>query len=175
MKTEEDCHPSERYLAADQILTEQAIRRTKEHVIRTFVDREKDGYYTNFIDWDKRENQIVLFTLYAYADLEIPKSFDCIFDLNNPNKFTNCKLRLVQTITEGTFPSGIIDHGYKHISVFEFEKGIPKLITSLHNSELLENRSVGVSLQLGICNSVDFGSIKLSIEKYLSIREQKEN
>ncbi|MEO1033259.1 MAG: hypothetical protein AAFX55_17780 [Bacteroidota bacterium] len=172
MRTEEECQPTQRFLFSDELLSEQAIYELRNEVIKRFEKREKDSHYDKFINWTKKENEVVIFTLYAYADFETPKTFDCLFDLNHPNDYINCNFKLTQSLYEGFYPTGIIDHGHKHMCVFEFENGIPEIIKKLHMAKGLKYDVPKNSFQLGICNSVDFGLIKEYRQNYLSLKEK---
>ena len=171
MRTEEDCKPAQRFLFSDTMLSEQAIYELRNDVIKRFEEREKDSHYNHFIDWKKKENEVVMFTLYAYADFEIPKTFNCLFDLNNPKDYINCNAKLTQSLYEGFYPTGRIDDGHKHICVVEFEHGIPDIVKKLHIAKSSKHDVPKNAFQLGICNSDDYGYIKQYREKYVSLRQ----
>ncbi|HHB52095.1 MAG TPA: hypothetical protein ENK75_03495 [Saprospiraceae bacterium] len=172
MRTEEECKPAQRFLFSDEILSEQAIIELKNEVIRRFEKREKDNHYDKFINWSKKENEVLIFTLYAYADFDAPKTFDCLFDLNNPNDYIKVNCKMTQSLYEGFYPTGMIDDGHKHMCVFEFENGIPEIVKKLHIAKGLKYDVPKNSFQLGICNTADFDAIKEYRQNYLSLREK---
>ncbi|OQP50880.1 hypothetical protein A4H97_03380 [Niastella yeongjuensis] len=159
MRSEEQCKPLERYLYVDSRWSEAAIEIWQKECIKRLATREKDSYYDKFINWKSRENEIAVFTLYAYADFPIPKRFDCIFQIGNPEIYINTEFQLTQSVWEGWFPIGNIDHGHKHLVVLEFVDKVPDIFNSLH---LENNRSSTVPkphLALGLCQFSDLTEI----------------
>ena len=89
--------------------------------------------------------------MYAYADLKIPKQFDCIFELENPLNFITTKFILIQLILEGWYPLDSMEHGCKHLCIFEFEEQMPAILDKLHIARNeFSNVPKGAS-ELGIC------------------------
>jgi hypothetical protein len=162
MKTENDCKPFSRYLLAHEIFSDETIEIWKgECVSRVNANNiAKSAAFYKFVNWNKTEKEIALFTLYAYADLKIPKLFNCIFELGNPENvvFANCQLE--QSIYEGWLPIDTVDIGHKHLCIFSFEDEIPQIFEKLHiGKEKFSNVPKG-STALGICNQDDFEEIR---------------
>ncbi len=175
MRTEKECNSAHRFLFTDELLSDEQIGYVKEDVIKRYNNEVKDKYYKKFINWQRKKNEIVLYTLYAYADLKLPKTFDCLFNLNNPKEYSDCKFKLTQSLYEGSYPVESIEDGHKHICVFEFDNKIPDILNKLHiakgkNYELPKN-----AFMIGICNSVDYISIRKYRENYLMLREKYGN
>ena len=82
MRRLEDCPSKDRFLLSDTLFTDSAIdiwqlesrKRVKA------LGLEKNESYYRYVDWQPKTNEIALFTLYAFADFDIPKKFDCFFD-----------------------------------------------------------------------------------------------
>ena len=163
MILEEECKPQDKYLFTDERWSDESMIIWQKKCVESFVDKEKSKEYEKFINWKCRSNEIALF-LYTYADFEIPKQFDCIFELKNPSNFIVTKFNLTQSIIEGFYPSDSIQHGYKHLCIFEFEEEIPAILDKLH---IVKNEfsffPKGV-LTLGICQVKDFEEIKTARE-----------
>ncbi len=128
----------------------------------------KQRHIFKYLDWKKSENEIALFTMYAYADLKIPKEFSCIFDLKNPARMWTCKMTLTQSIWEGWYPIDYIEHGHKHLAIFKFEDKIPEIILELYE---VKNKDINLPESyrtIGICQIKDYQKIK----KYLITSEE---
>ncbi|MBL4663084.1 MAG: hypothetical protein JKY22_05920 [Flavobacteriaceae bacterium] len=123
MTNEKDCKPEFRYLFSDE-----SINVWKKESAKRLEDEHKGKLFKKFINWKRRKNEIMLFTLYAYADLKIPKRFDCAFNLENPSEHTISPFSLTQSLYEVFFPTDSIGVGHKHTCIFEFENEIPELI-----------------------------------------------
>jgi len=125
MQTEEQCNPSQRFLFAGEYFSDKAIAIWKSECIKRCKDKEKGVSYEKYINWTQRKNEIAVFTLYAYADFNIPKKFDIIFHLDNPKEFLRIDYELTQSIHEAWFPLDTVDHGHKHLCIFLFDKPYP--------------------------------------------------
>lgn len=104
MRTEEQCIPSERFLFADEYFSDKAVAIWQSECIKRCKDKQKEEAYERYINWVRKENEIAVFTLYAYADFDIPKKFDIIFYLDNPSEFLKIDYELTQSIHEAWFP-----------------------------------------------------------------------
>lgn len=163
MKSEEECKAQEKYLLTDTLFSDESIAIWQNECVQRCKNRDKGEEYEQFINWKRKENEIALFTMYAYADFKIPKKFDCIFELKNSSNFIVTKFNLTQSIWEGWIPWDSIEHGHKHLCVFEFEKEIPEILQKLH---VMKNKLSDVpngALKLGICQMKDFEEIKFHI------------
>jgi hypothetical protein len=98
MRNENDCNPQERFLYAEELFSDESIALWKDECVKRCMDKEKGKEYERFVNWERKNNQILLFTLYAYADFKIPKQFDCIFDLDNPSNLIFEEFKLIQSI-----------------------------------------------------------------------------
>ncbi len=165
MRREEDCEPEGKYLIADRIISNNLLESLKKEASSRFEPHKlgNDKEYELYINWNKGDNEIVLFTWYAYADFKIPKKFDCIFELDNPDNFIIADFRLTQSIYEFYYPIDSIEHGHKHICVFKFKNNIPEIIDRLYVANLNSTTPQDNSMKLGFCQSADFEAIKTRI------------
>lgn len=164
MLTEEQCKPNQRFLFAKEYFSDKAISIWQAECIERCKDKPKGEAYDRYIHWKRRENEIAAFTRYAYADLAIPKVFDIIFHLHNPNDFIKIDYSLTQSIHEAWFPIDYLDHGHKHLCVFSFDKEVPEIFNSLHEENEKFSTSPKDQKSIGFCNSQDFDEIKKGIE-----------
>lgn len=171
MQSEETCKPSERYLYADAYWSDEVIKIWQQECIKRFVDKEKDHHYFRFINWQRKENEIALYTLYAYADFPIPKSFNCVFPIEDPENFINVEFRLTQSIWENWVPDSCVSHGHKHLVVLEFQEKVPDIFKLLHcEKEKFSSRPPG-HLTLGLCQLSDLDEI---IKRHTTVMHLKE-
>jgi hypothetical protein len=171
MKTEEECKPNERFLFSSEYFSDNAVAIWKSECLKRCSDKEKGSVYTKYINWTRCENEIAIFTLYAYADVDIPKKFDIIFHLDNPKEFLKVDYELTQCIYEAWFPVDCIARGHKHLCIFKFDKKLPDILNVLHKVEEKFSKSGKEQRILGFCSSIDFGQIAQRIEKTIELKK----
>ncbi len=173
MRSEQECKPQERYLFAEEIFSDESVAIWQRECISRAESRKMDkgDSYEKFINWKRQNNEIALFTLYAYADFTIPKRFNCIFDLDNPKRFVITNFVLTQSIYEGWFPIDSIEHGHKHTCIFEFKELIPEIIKELHVATGKFSNVPKKTLRLGICQENDFEEIRKRINYTLELKK----
>ena len=132
MRTEEQCKPSERYLFADTYFTDNAITLWKTESVKRCIDKPKGDAYKRYVDWQRKDNEIAIFTLNAYADIIIPKKFDIIFQTDDPSNFIKLDYELTQSIHEAWFPVDSMNEGHKHLCIFIFDGIVPDILNLLH-------------------------------------------
>lgn len=164
MHAEADKDPAERYLICKSFFSDKLIARVKEDVKTFMSKRDKDDLYYQFIDWQKQENELLVFTTYAYADIPLPKSFDTVFDVANLENVVTCNLAITQVVFNGWAAMDEISCGHKHIAVLRFEDKIPAIFGLLPQFDKDEpNKST-----LGFCSEKDFIFIKDNIKNRAS-------
>src|SRR5687767_14094231 len=105
MRKEEVCKPEERFLFTDEIFSDELVAVVKNGCLQNPRRHRAQGSVDDrFINWTRKDNEIALFTLYAYADLELPKQFDCIFRLDAPSTFIVAKFKLTHSLYEAKYP-----------------------------------------------------------------------
>lgn len=172
MRTEEETPPYNRYLFAEEYLTDKVINIWKEETKIRCKNIEKGSAYYNYMGWNRQHNEILVFTLYAYADFSVPKKFDIIFEIDNPGNYLHVEYELTQSIYEGWLPSNAIDDGHKHFTVFSFKSSIPKILNLLHSGDQKFSTSLPGQTRLGFCNAKDFDAIKQRLEQIVELKKQ---
>ncbi len=158
MRTQKDINPSERFLQAVMQFSDKTIQLWKSETIRRCKD--KDGLYDKFINWKRQENEVAVFTMYAYADLFVPKTFDCIFFVDNPEVYNQTNFVLTQSIWEGWYPIDNIENEHKHLCILTFENQVPDILAQLHyETEKYSTWTVEGNKILGLCQMADLQSI----------------
>jgi hypothetical protein len=173
MRSEQECKPQERYLFAEELFSDESVAIWQGECVSRVSTRKMDKgqYFEKFVNWKRKDNEITLFTLYAYADFSIPKRFNCIFDLDNPARFETTDLILTQSIYEGWFPTDSIEHGHKHTCIFELSDTIPDMIKELHIATGKFSSVPKRTFRLGICQENDFEEIKRRIDYTLGLKK----
>lgn len=172
MQTEEQAKPSERYLFADEYFSDKAIAIWQVKCIKRCKDKPRGHAYEKYVNWKRQDNEIAVFTLYAYADFAIPKKFDIIFQTAIPDNYITTEYELTQSIHEAWFPLDSVDHGHKHLCIFRFDGEVPGIFNLLHKANEKFSTSPKRQFKLGFCNSQDFADIKRVIERRLSLKKQ---
>ncbi|MES2773718.1 MAG: hypothetical protein V4722_06015 [Bacteroidota bacterium] len=172
MLKEDLCRPSEKFLQAIFILSDKTITAFKAETVRRCKDKEKGIAYERFLNWTHPEKELAVFTTYAYADFDIPKQFDCIFNYDNAAIYSHTKFTLTQSIYEGWYPLDSIEHGHKHLCILTFEYEIPDILkrlpyeTEKHITYKWDEKKV-----LGLCQMADIQSIIDKQHKDAELRE----
>lgn len=160
MRTEEQTQPSERYLFAGEYFSDKKIAIWKSECIERFKDKAKEDTYEKYVNWIRKDNEIAVFTLYAYADFKIPKKFDIVFQTDNPANYIKEEYELTQSIFEGWYPVDSVNHGHKHLCIFKFKNSIPVIFEHLYKADEKFSNIAGMYNKLGFCHSDDFEEIK---------------
>jgi hypothetical protein len=148
-----------RYLFAYSFFSDELIHQLQIECQKKCVDREKGKSYEKFMQWQRAKNEMAIFTLYAWADLDIPKKLDCIFRQDNPVEHIITNFEITQSIWEAWYPTERIDKGHKHLCVFSFEDKIPDLMYLLHEEKSTPSTIPSNQIMLGFCSSEDFAGI----------------
>ena len=170
MQKEVNCKPSERFLQAVMKFSDKTIKAWKSETRRRC--KERNELYGKFMNWERQENEVAVFTTYAYADLSIPKGFDCIFSYDNPTMYIQTAFVLTQSIWEGWYPIDNIEHGHKHLCILTFENQIPGILDQLHyetgkySTWTWDDKKV-----LGLCQMTDIQSIIARQHKKTKLKE----
>ena len=161
MRSEEACNANERFLATGVQLSPEATRHLQRSG-RAFVKERNlktDALHHQFMDWSSTDHEIALDTIYAYADFKIPTSFDCVFELDQPENVEFTPIELTQALFNSWFAMDSIAHGHKHTCVFRFKEGIPEVLQQLHLYDGKEAPPLYPKL-FGFCTRKDFPAIR---------------
>ena len=171
MRTEEQTKPQERYLFAEEYLSDKLLAIIRADCIRRGTDQTKGPAYEKYISWVRQDNEIAVYTLHAYADFSIPKKFDIIFNTENPDNCINIEFELTQSIFEAGYPFDSVYYMHKHICIFRFDQNIPDIFNLLYKRERVSDIAPKGQTMLGFCNSSDFDSIKKRVEGILQLKK----
>ncbi|RYX85349.1 hypothetical protein EON73_02945 [bacterium] len=159
MQTRVKENQPDQYLLCSYCIPDNLLETIKVDIKRFMSDREKDDNYYKFIDWQKKENELVVLTMYVYEDMKLPKTFDTIFQIGNPDNFVQINFSLTQAVINGWTPIDHISRGHKHICVIEFSKEIPDIfnLIPLFNKQETSQKTN----QIGFCDSNTFESARM--------------
>ncbi len=158
MQSETEISPSERYLICNYSFTDLTIDKIKRDIKHFGTTRSKDECYWQFMNWHKKCNEIAVLTIYAYADISLPKKFDTIFDIEHPANFLNIGFLVTQVVFNGWTPFNQISHGHKHVTIIQFDEAVPHIFNFL--PVFGDETPKANSLQLGFCNEADYMAIR---------------
>ncbi|MBO2010426.1 hypothetical protein [Hymenobacter negativus] len=178
MQTESQAPPETRYLFAYSVFEYAAIQVLQADCVRNCKDRQKGEAYHKFIKWLPKPNELLVSTLYAYADLSLPKRFNCIFHCANPRDYyVLMNYELTQSVLNGWFPIESIEHGHRHFCVFCFEGEVPAIFNLLckEDGRFLEPPEWKWRAKLGFCNVHDLPAITARWEKDTRLKEKYGN
>lgn len=182
MRKEEDCPTSARYLYCDELLSDEGVNSCRQETIRRINTGEynmsiHDPNVQKYINWERKPNEVVLFTLYAYADLSIPIAFDCLFDIENPDDYTISKFVVTQSLYEGFYPIDRIDNGHKHTIVCSFESVIiPAIIHKLYVGNSYKSPMLPPNcFRMGICKYENYPSISEKLREHQKLKTKYGN
>ena len=160
MLKEELCNSSEKFLQALMVFSDFTIAEWKKETINRCKNSDKDATYEQYMNWKPKPNEIAVFTDYAYADLSIPKKYNCLFLYNNPEIYVQGDFVLMLSVFEGWYPISCINHGCKHLCVLAFENEIPDILKVLHvETEKYSTWTYDKNGIVGICEMEDLPAI----------------
>lgn len=175
MRSEAQCPPCARYLFADELYTDSTLRLLQADCRRWYQNRAKSAAYDTFVQWTRQANEVAVFTQYAYADLVLPKQFDCLFHFHNPQQHQLVRYELTQSALSlgGFHHLHSVEHGHKHLCVFRFEQEIPVVFQLL---PVLGDNPVAApplgAFKLGFCQATDLPAIIEEHERVARLRAQ---
>lgn len=162
MLTEDKSNQSERFLTAIAFISNERIKFMLNHIKHKSTDKESSISYDIYNDWHPKSNEILVYTTSAYADLEIPKTYICIFQRGNPDHHVISNFQITQAVLDlgGHWPCRMLNHGHKHFCVLTFDKSVPDIFNQLKElGRDWENTFDG----LGLCDSTNFEYIRQNI------------
>jgi hypothetical protein len=172
LHTEEQCKPWERYLFAYSYFSDKAIAIWQGESVKRIKDKSKMPGYKQYTQWKRQKNEMAVFTLYAYADFAFPKSFDIVFELDNPANFIHTPYLLTMAVHEAWAPMDMVGCGHKHLCIFKFDNQVPDIFQILHRENQRSSTVPKGQKRLGFCNSRDFEEITARIEKRKQLQAQ---
>lgn len=147
------------FLEIDSCFSETGIQAVKETVAKRFANREKDGFYFDFMKWKKTENQLLVATFRAPEEILLPESLDCIFKRDHPGEPVFTEFQIIHSLCNGWIPAGSISKGNNHILVLEFKERIPEMLHPLHVEDQFAPTAPFTRARFGLCRSTDFPGI----------------
>ena len=171
MNTEKQTKSHQKFLQAAMTFSDKTIKYWKKETIERFKNREKTDAFHRYINWERKSNEIAVFTLYAFDNLDIPQAMNCIFHYDNPEIYVKANFVISQSISEGWFPFDCIESGHKHLCILTFDSEVPDIFNSLHcETQKYSTWSISEPM-LGLCNYDDIQAIIDRRRKEISFKE----
>lgn len=158
----ENCY---RYLCARALVSETLIKEGCSH--KYLYEKIGENYVQKaeaFINRVPSENEVIVYTTWAYADFLVPRHYDIIFDWYNVDDFVETPFILNYSLINISTYFMLVDeiaHGHKHACVLNFEEKIPEIITQLPDVSNIETRSKYICF----CKKSDFEAIRENIKQ----------
>jgi len=149
MLREQDCPRENRILPIFSSINSSELPTSE--LINNWTNGKMDTpEIQSFLNWKKQENQIVTYNGYAYCDILIPKTYDFLIDLEDPNGGIETESTIKYALYNGVIPLSAIEHGHKTVCILEFSKEIPSRLNSLDSFE-----SYSAKFRFGLCVDAD--------------------
>ena len=161
MDPETEAAKSDKYLLCNYRFSNETIETIKADVRGFMSNRDKDDIYYKFVDWQRKPNEIVVLTMYAYDDIPLPKRFGTIFQIDNTSNYIHLDYIVTQAVFNGWMPVNEISRGHKHICIIEFPNEMPDIFLSVP----LFDETLQKGIQLGFCDQTDFESIQTNLSQ----------
>ena len=108
----------------------------------------------DYLDWTQSNNEIIAYTGYGYYDADVPKTYDYLLDLENPEHGQRVKAKIKFGIWSNWMPLDTIERGHKTICIIEFDSTVPNELLMLPNLDnWIANKNS--SLRFGLCDRKD--------------------
>lgn len=174
MQTETACPAYARYLYTDEYYSNDALKTLQADCVRQHQNRRNSIAYERFVKWTRQANELIIFTGNAYADLVVPKRFDCIFLLANPREYILVGYEITQSILllGGLHTFNSVEHGHKHLCVLTFEQEVPAIFERLHQEDGTYCAPIKNREKLGFCMARDLPAITERLEKVAQLRAE---
>lgn len=113
------------------LLSNETLELLKEQVYRTLRDQEKDDLFEQFMRWQKKENEIMLYSDYSSMSFDLPANFDSILKCPLPVYRIDVKVAIPYSILNGWAAINKIEKGHRNVCLLHFEDKVPDIINDL--------------------------------------------
>jgi hypothetical protein len=112
-------------------LSNETLELLKEQVYRTLRDQEKDDLFEQFMNWQRKENEIMLYSDYSSVSLDLPANFDSIAQTPLSVDIIDVKVVIPYSLINGWAAINKIEKGHRNICLLQFDDKIPDIIKDL--------------------------------------------
>ena len=120
-----------KHLRVTSFLSNATLELLKEQVYRTLRDQEKDSLFEQFMKWQGKDNEIMLYANYSLTGFDLPVNFDSITQVAFPDNRTDVKIVIPYSIINGWAPINKIGRGHRHVCLLQFDDEVPEIIKGL--------------------------------------------
>lgn len=144
-----------KHLRFTAFLSDATLEMLKEQVYLTLRDQEKDPLFEAFMKWQRKDNEIMLYSDYCLLGFDLPASFDSIAHVNKPDNRIGVNVIIPYSILNGWAAINKIEKGHRHVCLLQFDNKVPEIIKDLPEVNA-NNGSAGH--QVIIYNEADISS-----------------
>ncbi len=83
-----------------------------------------------YLNWEKSKNELVIYCR-ARFDIEIPKKYNYLIDLNNPLEGIVIHSEIKHALWNGVIPLNMMEEFYHTFLIIKFKNSIPNCLNSL--------------------------------------------
>ncbi len=112
-------------------LSNETLEILKDQVYRTFRDQEKDELFEQFMKWQKKENEIMLYSNNSLVSFDLPVSFDSILQTTLSSYKIDVKVVIPYSILNGWAAISKIEKGHRNVCLLQFADKVPDIIRDL--------------------------------------------
>jgi hypothetical protein len=112
-------------------LSNETLELLKEQVYRTLRDQEKDDLFEQFMRWQRKENEIMLYSDYSSISLDLPVNFDSILQSTLSVDRIDVKVVIPYSILNGWAAISKIEKGHRNVCLLQFDEKVPDIIKDL--------------------------------------------
>jgi len=110
-------------------LSDETLELLKEQVYRTLRDQEKDELFEQFMKWQRKENEIMLYSDYSLISFDLPANFDSILQNTASANRIDVKVVIPYSILNGWAAINKIEKGHRNVCLLQFADKVPDIIT----------------------------------------------
>ena len=136
-------------------LSNETLKLLKEQVYRTLRDQEKDILFEQFMRWQKKENEIMLYSDYSSISLDLPTNFDSILQSTLSVDRIDVKVVIPYSILNGWAAISKIEKGHRNVCLLQFGEKVPDIIKDLPE---VNSKKSSTGYGIILFNRADVGS-----------------
>jgi len=113
-------------------LSDATLVQLKQQVYRTLRDQDKDPLFESFMNWQRKDNQIMLYTDFCSLGFKLPATFYSIAQIGLPDSTIDANVVIPYSILNGWAPVNKIEKGHRHACLLQFNNNeVPMIVRTL--------------------------------------------
>jgi hypothetical protein len=144
-----------KHLRFTAFVSNTTLALLKEQVDRTLRNQEKDDLFEQFMQWEGKDNEVMLYSDYSLVGLDLPAHFDTIIIESEPENLFQTGVTIAYSILNGWAVINTIEKGHNHVCLLQFENELSETIKCL--PEVNSKVSSGEKILI-FCNQGDLSN-----------------